>query len=74
MLQVTPLLDYERLQAPVLPERPLAVTEHQAEIRCCPHCRHTVRAEFPAGVRAPVRICRPSIPKLICPFKKDEIA
>jgi transposase len=31
------------------------VTEHRAETRCCAICRATIKAKFPAGVRAPVQ-------------------
>ena len=38
-----------------LPERPLMVTEHQASIYRCAHCRGVTRAAFPEGVASPAQ-------------------
>ena len=43
-----------RRQVHDLPEIPApAVTEHAAEVKCCPGCRGEVVGQFPAGVNAP---------------------
>lgn len=31
------------------------VTEHQAELKFCTHCRHKISAGFPEGVNAPAQ-------------------
>jgi transposase len=38
-----------------LPERPLRVTEHQASIYRCAHCRGVTKAVFPEGVVSPAQ-------------------
>ena len=35
-----------------LPEPRLQVSEHQATVYCCAHCRGVTKAEFRAGVNA----------------------
>lgn len=50
-----PVLDYERRQVFELPQKPLEVTEHQAEIKRCPVSGARVTAAFPPQVNAPAQ-------------------
>jgi transposase len=54
-LRHQPVLGYERRQVFELPQKPLEVTEHQAEIKCCPVSGARVTAAFPEGVKAPAQ-------------------
>jgi transposase len=54
-LRQEPVLGHEKRQVFELPQQPLEVTEHQAEIKRCPVSGCLVTAPFPEGVNAPVQ-------------------
>jgi transposase len=54
-LRPEPVLGHEKRQVFELPQKPLEVTEHQAEIKRCPVSGRLVTASFPEGVKAPAQ-------------------
>ena len=54
-LEAGSAIGVEKRQVFDLPERPLRVTEHQAAIYRCAHCRGVTKAVFPEGVVSPAQ-------------------
>lgn len=54
-LQAVAVNEWELRQVHDLEPIRLQVTEHQAEVKCCPHCQSLNRGEFPADVNSVVQ-------------------
>jgi len=54
-LSAIPAVSVRKRQVFDLPPLRLQVTEHQAEVKVCPHCGQLQAAVFPAGVQAPTQ-------------------
>jgi transposase len=54
-LERTSIERMEKRQEYELPQIRLMVIEHQAEVKCCPHCGHETQAAFPAGISQPTQ-------------------
>ncbi len=49
------ILDFIKRQIFEIPQPQLEITEHQAEVKICPHCQNKNTAKFPDGVKAPAQ-------------------